>query len=177
MVAISITLILAAIGTAAAVQMTAEARKSQVRSMLEGLKGVHQEFQFLQKNSLNISGTSPIDWSQVKGSSKASSIERFVYVCQQNEKLDTMMQAAIKSSSEAAYKLTFTDNNGNGWNEINDRWRTPIEFRPYNNDGKGTGPGTNIANNKLPITQSAFFVSAGKDKEFGTEDDISTEDN
>lgn len=176
--------LLAAIGVTVAVSMTVQARNTQVRAMMDGLKGVSDEYRKINKQNINEAGSYPINWNRVTNSENKSSIERFVYAASANQTTNTMMQAAVRSSGETTFKKTFIISNGFNdafknnkpyFAEIRDRWGTQIEYRASNN-GEGTGPGTGVRNDDLPLSPSPILVAAGKDKKFGTDDDISTED-
>lgn len=178
LVVISITAFLLSIGVAVAVRMLAEARRTQVRAVLDGLKGANEQFKVVRGNKVNvdITVTAPVDWTRVGiNASELSSSEMLVYALQLDSKTDNLMQSALRGGGESAYKREYKDDDGDGFFEIYDRWGTEIEYRPFNT-GNGTSPGgTDVDNDKLPITRSALLVSAGPDEEFGTVDDISTE--
>lgn len=175
LVTIAIIVLLISIGAVVATKLVAQARLTEARTMLEALKGVNEEYKALQGQTINVSGTTPINWALVAGSGKMSSVERFVYICKQNATLDTMLMSAIRNENEAVFKDRFQDSDRNSFTDIRDRWFTQIEYRKSNN-GKGSGPSTAVANSKLPISRNPFFASAGPDREWGTDDDITTED-
>lgn len=177
MVVVSIIGLLIAIGTAVSVRMSQQARVEQVRSMMEGLLGANEEFKAVRKQgAINHTGGYPIDWTAGAGPNYTSS-ERFAVACMQVKTAETMMMTAINSGPSKSLDRIYRDANNNGIKAIYDRWGTEIEYRAFN-DGSGSGPGTeaggNIANSDLPLSQSPFFVSAGPDKTFRTDDDITT---
>lgn len=177
LVAISVILLLVGIGAVVAVRMNVEARRVQIRAMLDGLKGAQDEFVAKrQQGKINHSGSYPIDWGALSGNPSLSSSERLVYGCQTIKAADDMMMAALRSGPEGSFDIIYKDADNNSYYEIYDRWGTEIEYRS-SNGGNGTGPKTGIANNLLPSTPGVILVSAGPDQEFGTDDDIHTDQN
>lgn len=178
MVTVGIIILLLGIGIVAGTRFIAEGKKEQTRSMLKGLMGAHTEFQ-AQRNqgSLNHDGNNPINWDKdVKNGGRFTSSERFVWGCQQIKKVEDKMMAALNSGGQETFrKIWANKKTGSPVNEIYDIWGTELEYRSKN-DGKGTGPNSSVKNSDLPLSRAPFFVSAGPDKKFGTEDDISSLD-
>ncbi len=172
LVVVSIIGLILGIGTAAALKMTAEARKEQTRAMMEGLLSANDEYKAVRQGS-SISHTGP--------TAGLSSTEQFVQACLQIKTCEEIMMAALSSSSKAALERIYKDGGGNALKSVYDRWGTEIEYR-QSNDQTGVGPanekGDSIANNQFPLSRDPFFVSAGPDKVFGdnngTNDDITT---
>lgn len=176
LVVVSISLLLLGIGAAVAIDMVADMRREQTRAMMKALLGANTEFKAVRNQpAVNHDGTYPINWP-TEGLGSASSCERYVAAMMQVASAEQMLTAAINSSTGQALDRTYKDTNGNKVNEIYDRWGTQLEYRS-SNDGTGTGPGTGVANKKLPVSPFPFFVSAGPDKTFGNDDDIHTLDN
>ena len=177
MVVVGIIILLLGIGLVTGTRFITEGKKEQTLSMMNGLIGANTEFQAQrQQGSVNHDGKFPINWTDGKASKATSSIERFVYACSTNKAVDQAMTNAVVSAGEKSMQRTFKDIDNDKINEIYDPWGTLIEYRSINN-GDGKGPGTNVANNLLPLSKDAFFVSAGPDKKFGTDDDITTVQN
>lgn len=154
--AISIIGLLVAIGTAAGVKMSGEARKEQTKAMMEGLLSANTEYKAVR--GFNIG---------VDSSSGDSSATQYVDACQSIKTCEEIMMSAMNSSSSQSLERIF--NNGT----IFDRWGTELEYR-QRNDQTGNGPGTNVDNSDLPLSRDPFFASAGPDKEWGTDDDLNT---
>lgn len=174
---VSIIALLAGIGTAVGVKMNVEARRVQVRAMLDGLKGAQEEFLAKrQQGRINHTGSYPINWGTLSGNPSLSSSERLVYGCKTIKAAEEMMMAALRSGPESSFDIIYQDKDNNGYYEVYDRWGTEIEYRSANG-GNGTGPKTGVSNSLLPLTPGPVLVSAGPDKEFGTDDDIHTEQN
>ena len=177
MVVVGIIILLLGIGLVAGTRFVAEGKRVQTRSMMDGLLGANTEFQAQrQQGSVNHDGRFPIDWTKSDVSKYNNSIERFVYACSQVKAVEDQMTNAVVSAGKKSVERTYKDSDNDGVKEVYDPWGTLIEYRSFNN-GEGKGPGTNVANNLLPLSKSPFFVSAGQDKKFGTEDDITTIDN
>lgn len=173
LVVLSIIALLLSIGTAVALRMVKEARVEATRAMLNGLLGANEEFKAVRKEGpINHEGSYPIDWTTSEGN-KLSSSERFVRGCSQIQSSTDMMMAAINSGSSSALEIVYNDKDNDGTFQIFDRWRTEVEYRSRNNS-KGAGPSTGVSNSLLPVTNYPFFVSAGPDQQFGTDDDITT---
>lgn len=182
---VAIITALLGVGAAVSTKVIVEARKRHVKSMLQGMLGANEQFSAIQqKGAVNHAGNYPIDWNSNNGGLLGSA-ERFVRGIRQVSSAEDMLMAAVKSGSEQDFKRTFADNDNDGTEEIYDRWGTQIEYRSSNN-GVGTGPAfrksrdiassvTTIANSDLPLSKGPIFVSAGPDKTFGTEDDITSE--
>lgn len=180
LVAISIIALLIGIGAVGMTKVQRAARSAQVKSMLEGMEGALTEYQTQVQSVPNHGDSGNITWSTVNGGDGASYIssERFVYACSQVPSAQTQLLAAVSSGSSSANERIFSDKvGGNGINEIYDVWETPILYRSSNLGTEGNPDGTA---NGLPLptpqysSKHPFFVSAGPDKEFGTDDDIST---
>jgi len=179
MVVVGIIILLLGIGLVAGTKFIAEGKKEQTKAMLDGLLGANTEFIAKRKGSVNHDGKTPIDWSKVQNGSALSSSERFVYACSQIESVELQLNAAVSSSGQKSLERIYVDSTSSDPDrvkEIYDTWGTEVEYRSFNN-GEGRGPVTNVANINLPLSKSPFFVSAGPDKRFGTEDDIMTIDN
>lgn len=181
LVTISIIALLLGIGAVGMTQVQKAARAAQVKSMLEGLKGALTEYQTQVQYLPNHGDSGNITWSTVNGGDGSNYIssERFVYACSQVPAADKQLLAAVSSGSSSANERIFADKvGGNGINEIYDVWETPILYRSSNLGGEGNPDGTATPGLPLPTPQYSskhpFFVSAGPDQEFGTEDDIST---
>lgn len=175
LVVVGIIALILGIGAAAAVKITAEARKEQTKAMMNGLLGANEEFKAVRKEgNVNHTGNFPINWSDAanRGSSQSSS-ERFISAISTVQDAKTAMMAAINSGSEESIAEIFGDFDSDGFYELRDRWGSEIEYRSAN-DGSGTGPVTNVDNRLLPLSRSPFFISRGPDKQFGTDDDITT---
>jgi len=187
LVTVGIIALLLSIGAAAAVKINAEARREQVRRMMDGLIGANDEFKAVrQQGNVNHSGNFPINWSDPanQGGSQSSS-ERFVSAISTVQVAQVAMMAALNSSTDAAFAETYRDKDSDGHSEIYDRWGTALQYRSFN-DGTGVGPGPAdytppgtstaiiVPNNLLPLSRSPIFVSAGGDETFGTDDDITT---
>lgn len=173
MVAVSIIILLLGIGFVASSKYIGEARKEQVRSSMTGLMGANEEFKAKRKGgSINHEGGNPMDWTG-NDARRYSSTERFVKACRLYEASDKQVTAAMLSGQKEVNRRVFDDKDNDGIEEIYDVWETQLEYRLFN-DGKGSGPVTNVSNELLPLSRSPFFVSAGPDKQFGTEDDITT---
>lgn len=156
LVVISIIGLILAIGVGVALKMTAEARRTQTRAMMNGLLAANDEYKAVRGSGISIDG-----------SSSDSSTEQYVDACLTVNKCEEIMMAALNSASSSALERTYK--NGS----VFDRWGTEIEYRT-NNDGTGSGPGTSVSNANLPKSRDPFFASAGPDETFGTDDDITT---
>lgn len=156
LVAISIIAVLLGIGATAGVKMYGSYHSEQVKAMMNGLLGANEEYKAVRGQ-----GPAPDNDS-------GSSSQSFVTAMNQVGTAEKMMVAAMNSSTGDAFEKTFRNN------KIYDRWDTEIQYRT-DNDGTGTQSG--VDNDKLPKSPFPFFVSAGPDGEFGTDDDISTTEN
>lgn len=170
LVALSIIALLLGIGTAAALKMTAEARREQTRAMMEGLLSANDEYKAVRQGA-SISHTGDFNGLTL------SSAERFVASCLQIKTCEEIMMAALNSSTSQALERIYRNGGGSSYKSVYDRWGTELQYRQFN-DQTGTGPanesGAGIANNLLPISRDPFFASAGPDKQWGTDDDITT---
>lgn len=192
LVFIGISIFLLGIVGGVSLRMAGEMRREQTRAVLEGLLGAQEEFKAIrQQGPVNHDGTFPVNWSTFPDA--GSSSERFVFGLSQVPSAQEAMIAALNSGSSQAFNRQFRDANNNGINEIYDRWGTEIEYRSaHDSNAPGRGPGrvgrhviddrgnttTNgVDNNILPSSPFPYFISAGPDKQFGTDDDIITLDN
>ena len=161
LVVISIIALIIGVGAAVALRITAEARREQTRAMMEGLIAANTEYKAVRKSNIGLDA------------SGGSSASQFVAACQQVKTSEEIMISALNSSTSQAFERTYRDNS------IFDRWGTELEYRPSNNQN-GSGPqnqaGVAVANSDLPLSRDPFFASAGPDKEWGTDDDITTID-
>ncbi|MEO0477519.1 MAG: type II secretion system protein [Planctomycetota bacterium] len=159
LVVISIITLIIGVGTAVALKMTAEARKEQTRAMMEGLISANTEHKAVRGAGIGVSA------------SGGSSASQFVTACLQVKTCEEIMLAAMNSSTQQAFERTYK--NGS----IFDRWGTELEYRSSNNQ-TGNGPanqaGVTVANSALPLSRDPFFASAGPDKTWDTDDDITT---
>lgn len=169
LVAISIIGLILGILAAASLAVMKEARSEQVRSMMTAMLAANDEFKAVrQQGPVNHDSppNTPINWSQESAGN--SSIRRFVYAIKQVPSAEQIMIAAIKSSSEEAFERMYDGNT------VKDRWGTELRYR-RSNDGTGSFNGED--NDELPLSRSPFLVSAGPDKAFGTDDDITSIEN
>jgi prepilin-type N-terminal cleavage/methylation domain-containing protein len=180
LVTLGIIALLLGIGAVGLNKVQQAARASQTRAMLQGLKGALTEYQTQVQYSPNHGDSGYIDWTSVPGGGSMISSERLVYACRQVPKANEQLKAAVLSGSVEANKRIFDDKlpgTPNGVEEIYDPWGTPIVYRSSNLGGEGNPDGTATG---LPLdtprysSKHAFFVSAGPDKTFNTDDDIST---
>ena len=171
LVVISLIALLIGIGTAVGVKMSVEARKEQTRAMMEALLSANDEFKAVRQGS-SISHIGPV--------SGLSSTEQFVNACLQIKTCEEIMMAALSSSSSQSLERTYKNGGGNGLKSVYDRWGTEIEYRQFNSPSSSTPAppanetGGTVANNQLPASRDPFFASAGPDKQWGTDDDITT---
>lgn len=172
LVVISIIALILGVGAAVALRVTAEARREQTRTMMEGLIGANTEHKAVRGSNISHTG--------IFNGETLSTSERFVASCLQVQTCEEIMLGALNSSTSQALDRIYKNEGGSGnYNGIYDRWGTELEYRSSNNQN-GTGPqnenGNQVANNLLPISRDPFFASAGPDKEWGTDDDITTID-
>lgn len=171
LVAISIIGLLVGIGTAAGLKMSAEARKEQTRAMMEALLSANTEYKAVRQGS-SISHTGPI--------AGLSSTEQFINACLQIKTCEEIVLAALNSSSSTALERIYKSGDTDNYKSVYDRWGTELEYRQSNNPASTTPTppanekGDTVANNKLPLSRDPFFASAGPDKTWGTDDDITT---
>ncbi len=177
LVSVSIIILLLGIGFVAGGKFITQGKITQTRSMLQGLVGANDEFKAArQQGDINHAGNFPIKWNQVTGATGWTSSKRFVYACRQNKNVELQMLAAVQSGENRTRQALQADDS------LKDVWGSLILYRA-SNDGVGSLAGdkdqTNVlvTNDKLPLSPSPFFVSAGPDKKFGTEDDITTIEN
>ena len=174
LVTISIITLLLGIGTTVALKMAQEARKEQMRSMMESLLGANVEFKAVRKQSnINHDGSYPVNWAANADSPGLSSSERYVIACRQIKAAEEIMLAALNSSSSTSFKRLYKDDDNDGYDSIFDWWGTEVEYRSKNG-GAGGGTVTGVLNSDLPISNSPFFASAGPDQVWGTDDDVNT---
>ncbi|MGB1123954.1 MAG: type II secretion system protein [Phycisphaeraceae bacterium] len=176
LVVVSIIALLVGIGTAVGVKMTAAARVEQTRAMMEGLLAANDEYKALQGQDIATFGPVPGSIYTVGGT------ERYIAMCSKIKSCDEIVNAALLSGSKESNERLVRDDNSNNVNSIYDRWGTEIEYR-QSNDQTGDlsysplgDAMKRVANNLLPLSRSPFFASAGPDKQWGTEDDITTID-
>ena len=183
LVAISVIILLLGIGFVGTSQFIRATKIKQVEAMMQGLVGANEEFKAKrQQGNVNHGGDNPVRYPAGLNSS-----ERFVYACRQIKDVEAQMLAAV-NSGESSERSAYQDRDGDGVEELYDVWGTPIVYRHWNNgqtnnqnenpdDGQlrnTRGQSVSISNADLPDSQSPFFVSAGPDGEFGTEDDINS---
>ncbi|MEM6260088.1 MAG: type II secretion system protein [Planctomycetota bacterium] len=165
LVVVSVIALILAIGTAVALRATAEQRRDQTRQMMEALLAANDQYKAVRKSSA-ISHTGP--------TAGLSSAEQFVAACLEIQTCEKIMLAALNSSTSTALERIYKDNS------IFDRWGTELEYRQSNDPNSATPAppanqaGVTVANNQLPRSRDPFFASAGPDKEWGTDDDITT---
>ena len=161
LVVLSIIALLLSIGVVVALRMTTEARREQTRAMMEGLLSANDEYKAVRQGA-SISHTAD---------GSLSSTENFVEACLEIKTCEEIMMVALNSSTSQGLERIYK--NGS----IFDRWGTELEYR-QSNDQTGTGPanqnGDTVDNDKLPRSRDPFFASAGPDKAWGTDDDITT---
>ena len=173
---ISIIALIIGVGAAVALRVTSEARREQTRSMMKGLLSANEEFKAIRK------GGSLDDSGKLLNGDEVSSTEAFVATCRSIKTCEEIMMSALNSSTSQALERTLKDMDGNGYDSIYDRWGTELEYRFNNNenDQNGAGPenenGDTVDNDLLPLSRDPFFASAGPDKTWGTDDDITTLD-
>lgn len=170
LVAVSIIGLLLGIGATVAVSMTGEARREQTRAMMNGLLSANDEYKAVRQGS-SISHVGPFNGETL------SSTERFVASCLQIKTCEEIMLSALNSSGADTFKRIYRNGGGSARFSVYDRWGTEIEYR-QSNDQTGNGPanekGDTVANSDLPLSRDPFFASAGPDKLWGTDDDITT---
>ena len=178
LVAISIIALLLGLGAVALTQFQAQARRTQTQSMLNGLNAALTEYKTqTQKGAPNHAGTGDFNWAAIPGGGGFNSSERFVYAMSTVPKAEQQMLAAILSGSSESNKRIFDDKLGsNSVNEIYDPWGTLILYRRDNLTWAAT-PDTGLTGDLSDpkyTTKFPLFASAGPDKEFGTDDDVTT---
>ena len=170
LVALSIIALLLGIGATVALKMTAEARREQTRAMMEGLLSANDEYKAVRQGT-SISHTGDFNGQTL------SSTERFVASCLQIKTCEEIMMVALNSSTSQSLERIYRNGGGSSYKSVYDRWGTELQYR-QSNDQTGTGPanetGAGVANDKLPLSRDPFFASAGPDKTWGTDDDITT---
>lgn len=168
LVVLSIIALLLGIGALVALKMTTEARREQTRAMMEGLLSANDQYKAVRQGA-SISHTAD---------TSLSSTENFVASCLQIKSCEEILLSALSSSTSQSLERIYRDGGGSSsYNSVYDRWGTELQYR-QSNDQTGTGPanesGAGIDNDKLPLSRDPFFASAGPDKEWGTDDDITT---
>ena len=171
LVVLSIIALLLGIGVVVALRMTTEARREQTRAMMEGLLSANDEYKAVRQGS-SISHTGDFNGETL------SSTERFIASCLQIKTCEEIMMNALNSSTSDSLDRIYRNGGGSGnYKSVYDRWGTELEYRQSNGQ-TGTGPanesGSAVDNDKLPRSRDPFFASAGPDKEWGTDDDITT---
>lgn len=164
LVVISIIGLVLGIGTAVALKMTTEARRTQTRAMMNGLLSANDQYKSV--HGTEISHTEPI--------AGLSSTEQYVEACLTIKACEEIMMSALSSASSAALERTYKDGT------VFDRWGTEIEYRTSNDPRSATPTppanqaGDTVANSVLPLSSDPFFASAGPDETWDTDDDITT---
>ena len=180
LVVISVIALLIALISVGAIKAQGAASRSQALSMMRSLLGAQEQFKSDSGFGLGINhdGNAPIDWdrgtfdrnvSGATGSAGAgglSSSERFVVACVLYEPVENILRAAAQGAN------TLVDDDDDGFLELRDPWDNEVHYRNDNTHDGGMFDG--IPNNDLPQSRSPYFVSAGKDGEIGTDDDINT---
>lgn len=176
LVTISIISILLGIGAFALSKFQSEARRKQTQSMLNGLKGALTQYQTeTLKGPPNHANTGDFNWATINGNLNMSS-ERFVYAMTTVPSAEKIMLGAVLSGTSQSNSRTFDSKDGDNFNEIYDPWGTPILYRSNNLTWAAT-PDTGLTGNlgdPKYIVKFPLFASAGPDKEFGTDDDVTT---
>jgi len=171
LVVVSIIGLLLSIGAAVGLKITAEARKEQTRAMMEGLLSANEEYKAVRQGS-SISHTGP--------TAGLSSTEQYIKACLQIKTCEEIVISSLNSSSQDALARIYKDGGGSSNKSVYDRWGTEIEYRQSNNPSSTTPAppanenGDTVANADLPLSRDPFFASAGPDKKWGTDDDITT---
>ena len=182
LIVISVAALLIGLIAIGAIKAQDAASRNRAQSMMRSLIGAQEEYKSqsglgLAINHDNIS-PSPINWSLgpfaqnapgATGSAGAgglSSSERFVVACFLYEPAENILQAAAQGAN------TLVDDDGDGFLELRDPWDNEIHYRNDNTHDGGMFDG--IPNDDLPQSRSPYFVSAGKDGDIGTNDDINT---
>lgn len=157
LVAISIIALLVGIVIAGAVYAQVGAQRSKTKSMMLSLMGAVEE----HKSSF---GDAPPHITGSPGGLTSS--ETLVWACRGDD-LREIVVASMQGRG------VFRDEDNDNYEELYDPWETPLVYRS-SNDQTGTSPDPGVSNADLPLSRDPFFVSAGPDKQFGTEDDITS---
>ena len=179
LVVISIIALLIGLVAGGALIAQGSATVNRTQSLMRSLLGAQEEFKSQSGLGidLNHDGISPVNWGAgpfaqnapgftgSAGAGGLSSSERFVVGSFLFEQSADALRAAAQGRG------TLVDNDGDGFLELHDPWDNEILYRNGNDQ---TGSFDGINNNLLPLNRSPFFISAGKDGEFGTDDDITT---
>lgn len=177
---ISIIALLIGLVAGGALLAQGAATRNRTQSMMRALLGAQEEFKSQSGLGidLNHDGDGAMAWASggpfaqnapgatgTGGAAGLSSSERFVVACFLFEPSAEALRAAAQGRG------TLVDNDGDGFLELRDPWENEVLYRNGNDQ---TGSFDGINNNLLPVHRSPFFVSAGKDGDFGTDDDITT---
>lgn len=179
LVVISIIALLIGLVTGGALLAQGAATVNRTQSLMRSLLGAQEEFKSQSGLGidLNHNNNSPVNWGAgpfaqnapgftgSAGAGGLSSSERFVVGCFLFDESAEALRAAAQGRG------TLVDNDGDGFLELRDPWDNEILYRNGNDQ---TGSFDGINNNLLPLNRSPFFISAGKDGDFGTDDDITT---
>lgn len=176
LVAISIIALLAGLVTVGALKAGDAAQRNRAQSLMRALIGAQDEFKAQSGLGINLNhdGNSPINWpagtfsenvgnaSGTAGSGGLSSSERFVVGCFLFDESEEALRAAAQGSG------ILVDGDGDNFLELRDPWDNQLIYR-LDND-----PNNANYDNRFPTYRDPFFISAGKDGDFGTDDDITT---
>ncbi len=179
LVVISIIALLVGLVAGGALLAQGAATQNRTQSMMRALLGAQEEFKSQSGFGIDLNhiNNQPIDWGSgtfaqnapgATGAASAaglSSSERFVVACFLFDESAEALRAAAQGRG------ALVDSDGDGFLELRDPWENEVLYRNGNDQ---TGSFDGINNNLLPLNRSPFFVSAGKDGDFGTDDDITT---
>lgn len=182
LVTISIIALLIGLVAGGALIAQGSATVNRTQSLMRSLLGAQEEFKSQSGLGidLNHDGDGAVPWNSggpwnenapghigdtTASNAGISSSERFVIGCFFFDESADALRAAAQGRG------TLVDNDGDGFLELRDPWDNEILYRNGNDQ---TGSFDGINNNLLPLNRSPFFISAGKDGEFGTDDDITT---
>ncbi|MEM9415017.1 MAG: prepilin-type N-terminal cleavage/methylation domain-containing protein [Planctomycetota bacterium] len=157
LVVISIIVLLIGIVTTGALIARNGAQRNRTQSMMRALMAAVDEHEIV------FSVKPPHDVTAPAG---LTSSETLVWACNRDPKLRSLVVASMQGRG------VFEDNDGDGIEELYDPWDRQIAYRNGNEAGSPNIDGINHTD--LPFHRDPFFVSAGKDGAFGTDDDIST---
>ncbi|XAM01460.1 type II secretion system protein [Phycisphaeraceae bacterium D3-23] len=157
LVVISIIALLVGLVTAGAVIAMNGSQRSRTQSTMRALLGPVDEY----KSSFDIAP--PHDIANPPG---LTSSETFVWACGADDKLRELLVASMQGRG------VFKDNDGDGYEELYDPWDNQLAYR--NGNGPSSPDIDGIDHNILPFHRDPFFVSAGQDGVFGTDDDINS---
>lgn len=157
LVTISIIALLLGISAFGVIKVQQGAQRNRVKAMFESLHGAQTNYQSANQSRI------------IHDGGALSSSEYFVFACLQHPDSAEAMKSATNGPD------TYVDKDGDGNFEILDPWGTPILYIAINNaDGTANNSTDNEPNTKFPVSRDPFFVSAGQDGEFGTDDDITS---